>query len=192
MVTTITQAPIIEVETFTEKVLDSKTSLSPTSQLEEATRSYLMKQMRTTAPQKIRKLAKLIVKHSKQHGMPVGLVLSLIRVESGFQAWAVSSKGAIGLMQIMPDTGEWLAGRMGMKWEGPVMLLDEETNVRMGLEYLSYLKRKYQGDLKMVLSAYNRGPGKVDEDVESGRDWNLSYHDKVKNYFPKIAYGGRL
>lgn len=190
IVTEQSAAPFSEAEI--ESAINEQAMQAPTNYLEASTRSYLLKHMKDTPFQKVCKLSKLIVKLSKQGGLPVGLILSVIRVESGFQAWAVSSKGAVGLMQLMPDTAEWLAPRIGMRWQGPVMLLDEETNVRMGIKYLSLLKSRYQGDLKKVLSAYNQGPGKVDEDVQAGKSIELGYHEKIKNYFPKIAYGERL
>ncbi|MBI3542349.1 MAG: lytic transglycosylase domain-containing protein [Deltaproteobacteria bacterium] len=143
-------------------------------------RAYLNEHMSYAAASKVDRLARLIVKLARQHEIPSGLILSVIKVESGFQSWAISPRGALGLMQLMPETGEWLASRYGIKWSGQAILLDEETNILLGIKYLSYLKEKYNGDLRMMLSAYNRGPAKVDEEVSAGKGvGTLGYYRKI-------------
>jgi soluble lytic murein transglycosylase len=149
--------------------------------------SYLSKHMRDVPVEKNRRLSRVIARNSRKYEIPSGLILSVIRVESNFQPWAVSPKGALGLMQVMPETGEWIARRYDMHWAGPVTLLDEEANLNMGIRYLAYLKDKYSGDLRKMLSAYNRGPAKVDEDVSVGRSFTQNYYEKVRQYLPRVA-----
>lgn len=180
-------APTLVVQEYNENFLKTEAKSLPT---EKAIHGYLVKHMRDVPSYKAARLSKLILKLSRQYKFPPGLILSVIRVESNFQPWAVSSQGALGLMQIMPDTGAWLAQRYGMKWEGPVTLLDEETNITMGVRYLAYLRDKYGGDLKKILVAYNRGPAKVDLDVAGGRTLAMGYYLKVKEYFPRFALAG--
>jgi soluble lytic murein transglycosylase len=156
---------------------------------ERAVYSYLTDRMPELPDIKTKRLSHIITGIAKRHGISPGLILAVIRVESNFRSWAVSPRGALGLMQLMPETGEWLAHRHGLDWSGPASLLDEETNATMGVLYLAYLKEKYSGDLRRMLSAYNRGPAKVDEEVSEGRFGTLDYYSKIRQYLPKLAYG---
>jgi len=89
------------------------------------------------------------------------LLQALIATESAFNASAVSPKGAVGLMQIMPDTGR----RFGLgddRW-GPVeyKLTDPKTNIRIGTRYLRFLMDMFPGKLELALASYNAGEGAV-------------------------------
>ena len=86
-----------------------------------------------------------------KYGLPRKLVRSVMRVESGFQPAAVSPKGAVGLMQLMPDT----ARQLGADAQDPVQ------NVDAGARYLRLLLEKYDGLLWHALAAYNAGTGAV-------------------------------
>jgi hypothetical protein len=94
----------------------------------------------------------LISDASLAEGLPANFVLSVAHVESGFQAKARSPKGAIGLMQLMPQT----AAELGV-------LPDRvEENANGGARYLRQLLIRYKGDSRLALAAYNAGPGAVD------------------------------
>ncbi len=88
-----------------------------------------------------------------RHGLDPALVLRVIQVESGFRKDAVSPKGAMGLMQLMPAT----ARRFGVA--DP---FDPAQNLRGGCRYLAWLLRRYRGDVELALAAYNAGEGAVD------------------------------
>jgi soluble lytic murein transglycosylase-like protein len=88
-----------------------------------------------------------------RYGLPRQLVRSVVKAESGFQAQAVSPKGAIGLMQLMPATAEELG----------VDPKDPAQNVDAGTRYLRDLLVKYDGGLYHALAAYNAGPGAVEK-----------------------------
>ncbi|MBC5782430.1 lytic transglycosylase domain-containing protein [Ramlibacter sp. USB13] len=98
---------------------------------------------------------------SREHGIDLELLQALIATESGFDTAAVSPKGAVGLMQIMPATAE----RYGVRGDGktPVArkLVDPRTNVRTGTRYLRDLIRMFPGRLELALAAYNAGEGAV-------------------------------
>jgi soluble lytic murein transglycosylase-like protein len=107
------------------------------------------------------------------------LVLAVAKVESGFDNFAVSPKGACGLMQIIPSTGEALAGRIGLRWNGRRTLFDPVSNVRLGVAYLQLLLRRYDGDIETALAAYNWGPGRIDDFVRSGSRLPVEYSSRV-------------
>ncbi len=98
-----------------------------------------------------------IEKYSKEFNLDPLIVLALIKTESNFRATAESSKNAIGLMQITEDTGRWAAGEMGIKDFKREQLKDPEYNIRMGCWYLDNLKTEFNGDMDLVLAAYNGG-----------------------------------
>lgn len=86
------------------------------------------------------------------------LLAAIVRQESAFQADVVSAAGAVGLMQVMPATGGELARRVGPRRFRPAFLSVPELNVHLGTAYLADLLRRYDGDVPLVLSAYNAGP----------------------------------
>ncbi|MFI5042519.1 MAG: lytic transglycosylase domain-containing protein [Acidimicrobiales bacterium] len=91
---------------------------------------------------------------ARRHGLDPALVLAVVSVESGFNPDAVSSKGAQGLMQLMPATAAAL---------GVADALDPAANVDGGTRHLGALVARYGGDLKKALAAYNAGEGAVDQ-----------------------------
>jgi soluble lytic murein transglycosylase-like protein len=98
---------------------------------------------------------------STTHNIDYDLLKALIATESGFNAAAVSPKGAIGLMQVMPAT----AGRYGVTTDArrtvEQKLSDPQTNIRTGTRYLSHLIKLFPGQLELALAAYNAGEGAV-------------------------------
>ena len=95
-----------------------------------------------------------ITRYSREYGVDEALVRAVIKVESANNPNALSSKGAMGLMQLMPQTAKML----GVKdaW-------DPEQNIRGGVKYLSQLSDKFNGDVVKILSGYNAGPSRVDQ-----------------------------
>lgn len=123
-------------------------------------------------------LASVIVSEAGRAGLPPKFVLAVIAVESSGRRDAVSEAGALGLMQIMPATGEFLADRIAVPWLGRESLFDPETNVRLGVHYLEGLIERY-ANVRTALAAYNAGPGNVSRRIRSGRPIPRDYADKV-------------
>ena len=107
-----------------------------------------------------RDYAEFVEVYAEAYGVPETVVYAVIRTESDFDSGVVSSAGAIGLMQMMPDTlltDEILFDHLDIG-----MLYDPETNIKYGTYYLSRLYDRY-GDWDLTFAAYNGGPGNVDE-----------------------------
>lgn len=122
----------------------------------------------------------LVRHYAAQEGVEPALVASVILVESKFDKEAASHRGAQGLMQIMPDTGEWIAKKMGVRSFHPAQLGDARINIRMGTWYLSYLMRVYKGNKVLALAAYNAGRGYVDLWIQNyGWTTDFSEIDKI-------------
>jgi len=97
---------------------------------------------------------KYISRYSKEYGVNEDLIRAVIKVESANNPNALSRKGAMGLMQLMPQTAKMLG--VNDAW-------DPEQNIRGGVKYLSQLSDKFNGDIEKMLAGYNAGPGRVDQ-----------------------------
>lgn len=100
-------------------------------------------------------------KAAERTGVDYDLIKAVIAVESGFDAQAVSPKGAVGLMQLMPATAERFGVAASKKRSLQQQLVDPAVNVPAGARYLSYLMDLFPGRLDLVLAAYNAGEGAV-------------------------------
>ncbi|MCL2286426.1 MAG: lytic transglycosylase domain-containing protein [Firmicutes bacterium] len=94
--------------------------------------------------------------------LETSFVLAVIMAESSFNSRAESRAGAQGLMQLMPPTAADMAARMGMTDFQPYHVWEPEVNIALGTFYLNWLKNRYNGNLDLVLAAYNAGLGRVD------------------------------
>lgn len=124
-------------------------------------------------------LARTLVSEARRQRLDLALVMAVMHVESRYHNFAISPAGAIGLMQILPSTGEELARREGVPWQGSQTLLDPATNVRLGIAYLRELSDRYRGDLRAALAAYNWGPGHVDRRIQEGVELPSEYPNLV-------------
>ena len=89
------------------------------------------------------------------------LVAAVIRVESKFRPQAQSSTGALGLMQVMPDTARWVARQINLPGFKAEDLYNPKINIQIGTWYLAILERSFDDDLIIALSSYNAGEGNV-------------------------------
>jgi soluble lytic murein transglycosylase len=101
----------------------------------------------------------LIVRESRKHNLDPYLVAGLIRQESRFESEAVSSAGALGLMQLMPGTARMLAGRRVSRHQA----FDPETNIRLGTKYLAQLLARFNGNVEKAVAGYNAGGTRVEQ-----------------------------
>ena len=100
--------------------------------------------------------------YSEEYKVPPELIFAVIKTESKFKKNAMSNSGAIGLMQIMPETFSWLQTHIANETLDEEKLKDPKVNIEYGTYYLSYLRKKYS-DEKVQLSAYNAGIGTVEK-----------------------------
>jgi soluble lytic murein transglycosylase len=101
--------------------------------------------------------------HAKNYDLPPALLAAVIYTESKFDASARSDAGAVGLMQLLPETAQGIATRTGGHRFVVSDLLDPEINVRYGSWYLRNLLNRYDDDLPTALAAYHAGQGNVDD-----------------------------
>jgi soluble lytic murein transglycosylase len=115
-----------------------------------------------------KKLAKLIIEECDNYEIDPSLVLAIIQVESNFSPTAVSDKGAIGLMQVMPSTADYLAEKLGISISGKKELHDPFLNVRLGIYYISLLEGRFD-NVEDALFAYYYGPSRFESYRYVGR-----------------------
>ncbi|HEX3107383.1 MAG TPA: lytic transglycosylase domain-containing protein [Terriglobales bacterium] len=120
-----------------------------------------------------------ISKAAERHAVDPNLVRALVKVESNFNPNAVSRKGAMGLMQLMPQTARQ------MKLTNP---FNPEENVDAGVRHLKDLLDSYGGDVRLSLAAYNAGAGAV------ARSSGIPHYAETRNYVKRITqlYGGSM
>lgn len=138
----------------------------------------------------------LINKYSQEYNIERELLFSVIKAESGFDKEAVSRSGAVGLMQLMPDTSKWISQRFNEGYDAE-LIKDPDKNIKYGSYYLSYLIGRFK-NVDFALMAYNAGPTNVqnwiDAEIIKGenedRD-NIPFNE-TKNYVKKIKNNYRL
>lgn len=138
----------------------------------------------------------LIVAAADEYSVDPLLIAALIRVESGYDPEAVSPKGAVGLMQIMPNTGRWVAEQNRRRFKEDD-LADPEININYGVHYLAYLLGEFSTE-HAALAAYNAGPTIVHQWID-WYIWNGTFearraipYQETRDYLQKVELVKRL
>ncbi len=141
---------------------------------------------------------------SSQSKLDPFLVSAIIRVESNFKSDKISSKGAVGLMQLMPNTAEWILNVTGSSEDISNRMTTPDVNIQVGTWYISSLQKQFEQriskmELKedriaLVAAAYNAGPGNVSRWLENGT-WDGSFAElayvpfgETRHYVQRIIY----
>ena len=162
------RAPRIVKASYQEPIVNAESSVrakTPQAMVSQVLKIIGDANKRQTQP---RRLAMSIVSESVRQQYDPLFVAAVIKSESAFNEMAVSNKGAQGLMQIMPQTGKYLAQSKSMAWPVPAKLTDAGYNLHLGVIYLKQLENMYQGNRLLTLIAYNWGPGKLDKAIKTG------------------------
>lgn len=118
----------------------------------------------------------------------IDLVQRVKAQESGGDQGAISSAGAIGVMQVMPDTAPEAAQLAGLPWDEEAYRNDPAYNELLGIAYLSELLRKYDGDVNRALAAYNAGPGRTDAALqEHGENFLAALPAETQDYVARVG-----
>lgn len=135
-----------------------------------------------------------ILEYSEKNKIDPFLVAAVIKNESNFDRQAVSKAGAVGLMQIMPETGIWIAEQMGIEKFDPQDLYRTDANIRLGCWYLGELEYEFQRNWVLMMIAYNAGRGNTKAwmqennwDYDFNRIEDIPYSD-TREYVKKVLY----
>ena len=114
-----------------------------------------------------------IDKYAEEFSLEPELLAAIIYVESRFDKYSLSPKGAVGLMQLMPSTAFWIAEELGYKNFRLEDLEEVELNIKFGSWYFSYLQQKFDNNLIKSIAAYNAGESNVRSWIKAGWDGNI-------------------
>lgn len=143
--------PVMRVErVVADEIENSPTAFSVTSNTQIPVLDFAEGQSIPATP-----FGQLIYDTARRHALNPELIAAIVRAESAFDPHAVSSKGASGLLQLMPATAQ----RFGLDAGS---LFDPEKNLDAGVRYLRWLSERFAGDLTLVLAGYNAGEATVD------------------------------
>ena len=117
----------------------------------------------------------IIRQYAEKYQVEAPLVAGVIMSESKFQNEVHSHRGAIGLMQLMPETAEWISEQLEISYDKE-KLHEPEMNIRLGTWYLASLKQEFKGNEVLMLAAYNAGRGNVRSWMEE-YGWDTSFTD---------------
>lgn len=137
------------------------------------------------------KYKNMIVKECQKYNLDVAFVFALINAESRFNPSLISKKGAMGLMQLMPQTATFVASELNYEHFDIDSLLDPQTNITFGTFYLDYLSKKFN-DRSLVVCAYNAGETvtrnwlKNKNYSQDGTTLNVVPYSQTKKYLQKI------
>jgi soluble lytic murein transglycosylase len=102
-----------------------------------------------------------ILAESEKKGIDPLFVMAVIQTESQFDPSIVGKHGEIGLMQIKPETAKWIAEKEGIRWKGKNTLRNPAMNVKIGIAYMDFLRKNFDGAARHYVAAYNMGPTNV-------------------------------
>lgn len=133
--------------------------------------------------------------YAKKYELDTQLIAAIIRVESNFKLGQESSKGASGLMQIMPSTADWIIQKAQLEQLSTDRLLNSvESNIELGTWYIDYLLEKYDNEIVPAIAAYNAGPGNVDRWLRE-KTWDGTFanvdqipYSETRQYVQKVIY----
>lgn len=124
-----------------------------------------------------------IITYSQKNNIDPFLVAAIIKNESNFKHKAVSGVGAVGLMQIMPETGRWIAEQMGLENYKDSDLYITKTNIRMGCWYVGELDHEFKHNMMLLMIAYNAGRGQTRQWMQEN-GWTYDFNDAKAIPYP--------
>lgn len=131
------------------------------------------------APEQRQEIAATIVDVAGRYDLAPELILAVIFTESSFVIDAESQVGALGLMQLMPETAFQLAGELEVEWRGRQLLTDPEVNILLGSFYLRKLIHRFD-DVDTALAAYNLGPNRLRAMIDANGRYPRGYAERVR------------
>jgi membrane-bound lytic murein transglycosylase MltF len=112
------------------------------------------------------------------HEIDPWLIIAFIKVESDGRTEVISPAGAVGLMQLLPSTGQEIASKLGEEWRGKEQLFEVGTNIRYGTYYLRQLVNRF-GTMQAAIAAYNWGPNHIARRIKRNAELPTEYPIKV-------------
>lgn len=128
------------------------------------------------------KITSTIIEESAKYQMDPVFVMAMIKAESHFNPKAKGSVGELGLMQIRPETAHWFTQVEGIPFSSTESLYDPETNIKIGVAYVNYLRGRFDSDPRLYLPAYNMGARKVKKMISKDKRPRVYAQRVMKKY----------
>jgi soluble lytic murein transglycosylase len=135
-----------------------------------------------------------IKQNASRYELDPFLIAAIIRVESNYQTHIESKKGAFGLMQLMPDTSEWIVDTARFSSSYKKDLHDPSVSIQLGSWYLSWLHKQFKGNTVAAIAGYNAGQGNVIHWLQTAEwDGTLKHADAIpygetRHYIQRVLY----
>jgi soluble lytic murein transglycosylase len=149
------------------KLLRGRVAKKAQAELQTFVRETLDRALRAHGKPKLAaRIHRTVLEESRRHGFDPLFLLAVIENESSFDPEAVGTSGEIGLMQILPETGRWIAQKSAIAWKGKRTLRDPVANIQIGAAYLALLRERFDSHSQLYIAAYNMGQGNVSRALE--------------------------
>lgn len=155
---------------------------------------HLLNSVQSSLPKKFTKksakITQMLITQAEKYDFDPAFILAIIKTESSFDPMIVGSVGEIGLMQIRPETAEWIAKKENIKWKGRKALFDPVFNVKIGVAYVAFLRDHFEGRADRYLSAYNIGPTKMKKIIGNDslpRKYSTKVMKKYEEFYSQLA-----
>ena len=149
-------------------------------------KSFIYAKTRESLPKKWKikatSIAQTILEESSKHHFDPVFLMAVMQHESRFRPDAKGEAGEIGLMQVMPATGAWMAKKIGLKWRGSKTLNDPKANIQIGSAFLAELRERFDAQGQLYLAAYNMGAKNVERNLDDDVRPTLYPHLVMKQY----------
>lgn len=160
-------------------------SLELSSEAVAANRNDVLRAVSSSIPKKFRhrahEIARAVINEANHHKMDPFFLLAVIKTESHFNIKARGRHGEVGLMQLMPETANWLAAQAGLQ-AGKFNLEDPRINIRLGATYFASLRKEFSGYSARYIGAYNMGSANVKKLAAMNIDPSVYPGKVMKNY----------
>lgn len=184
--------PEIEIESqmaqLNELLPDSSRSVAWNIDLRDFIYDTLAEGLPAEYQSRTEAIARALISEANKYNLDPLFLLAVIKTESGFNPMAIGRHGEVGLMQLMPKTGYWMAHRL--KTAGPLDLRDPVVNIKLGAEYLAHLRKHFDSKGSRYVAAYNMGIHNVHKLLKKDKE-PIFYPKRVlKNYselYEKLA-----
>ena len=132
----------------------------------------------------VEEMAARVDQVSRKYGVSPDMIFAVIQAESSFDPTAVSNKGAVGLMQLLPSTAREVAQELNIRWTDDSILWDPLTNIEMGTYYLRTLISRFN-NVEVALAAYNQGPNRIAALQAINAALPMEYPERVFSALPE-------
>lgn len=136
------------------------------------------------------KITQMIISQAEKYDFDPAFILAIIKTESNFNPTVMGSVGEIGLMQVRPETAEWIAKKENIQWTGKKSLFDPVYNVKIGVAYVAFLRDHFEGRADRYLSAYNIGPTKMKKIIGNDslpRKYSTKVMKKYEEFYSQLT-----